>query len=61
MPERVAWLDKVRRVLAESPLRNLQQNVALNILAQKALRVRGYNGAGVLDDKLLTALGMVFP
>ena len=87
MPERVAWLDKVRRVLAEPPPRNLQQNAALNILVQKALRARGYNGVGaadgvigqrttaaiadfrlkmglgvgVLDDKLLTALGIVFP
>lgn len=87
MPERVAWLDKVRRVLAEPPPRKLQQNAALNILVQKALRARCYNGvgaadgvigqrttaavadlrlkmglgAGVLDDKLLTALGIVFP
>ncbi|MEK6637801.1 MAG: peptidoglycan-binding protein [Pseudomonadota bacterium] len=87
MPERVAWLDKVRRVLAEPPPRKLQPNVALNILVQKALRARGYIGigaadgvigsrttaaiadfrlkkglgVGVLDDKLLTALGVVFP
>jgi putative chitinase len=87
MPEREAWLDKVRRVLAEPPPRKLVPSAALNILVQKALRARGYDGIGaadgvigarttaaivdfrtknalgegLLDNKLLAALGIVFP
>lgn len=87
MPEREAWLDKVRRVLAVPLPRKLAPNPALNILVQKALRARGHEeigaadgligarttaaiidfrlknglGDGLLDDKLLAALGIVFP
>lgn len=49
MPEREAWLDKVRRVLAVPPPRKLQPSIALNILIQNALRARGAAGIGAAD------------
>ena len=47
--DRLAWLDKVRRVLTALPSKKLQPDAALAILIQKALRAKGYDAIGAAD------------
>jgi putative chitinase len=50
--DRVAWLDKVRRVATVLPSKKLQPKAALVILIQKALRQQGYNDIGAADGMI---------
>lgn len=47
--DRLAWLDKVRRVLTSLPSRRSQPDPAHVILIQKALRAKGYDSVGAAD------------
>lgn len=47
--DRLAWLDKVRRVTVVPPVKKLQPKAELAILVQKALRQRGYENIGAAD------------
>jgi putative chitinase len=47
--DRLAWLDKVRRVVLELPSRKGQPPVAAIIALQKALRDQGYVAIGAAD------------
>lgn len=49
MADRLAWLDKVRRVLIPPPPKKLQPSKPLNILVQQALRAKGFTGIGAAD------------
>jgi len=47
--DRLAWLDKARRMTVLPPAKKLQPKPALVILVQKALRQRGYDDIGAAD------------
>lgn len=47
--DRVAWLDKARRVTTIPPAQKTQPKAALVILVQKRLRQRGYDDIGAAD------------
>jgi putative chitinase len=48
-PDRLAWLDKVRRTVLTIPTRKVQPVAAVIILVQKALRNEGYTAVGAAD------------
>lgn len=50
MPDRLAWLDKVRRTLAAPPAR--QPAVETVRAVQRALMARGFTGVGAADGDL---------
>lgn len=50
--DRIAWLDKVRRVLAVVPPKRIQPDAALAIRIQQALRARGYDAIGAADGMI---------
>lgn len=52
MADRLAWLDKVRRVLAEPPPKKAQPDAATIIAVQKALRALGFTDIGAADGHI---------
>ena len=52
LQDRRAWLDKVRRVLAEPPAPEDQPAPALAVAVQRALRARGYTEIGAADGDI---------
>lgn len=52
LQDRRAWLDKVRRVLAEPPAPEDQPAPALAVAVQRALQARGYTEIGAADGDI---------
>ena len=52
MPDRLAWLDKVRRVLAAPPPAAAQPDVETVRAVQRALQARGFASVGAADGHL---------
>lgn len=52
MADRLAWLDKVRRVLADPPPKKVHGDAATVIAVQKALRALGFVDIGAADGQI---------
>lgn len=52
MADRLAWLDKVRRTMADPPPKKAQPDAATVTAVQKALRALGYTDIGAADGQI---------